>query len=265
MTTVKQPLRDYSKSLGWRKDPLDHRDYYRLAAPSVLKTLPKKVLVPTSKVLPKKYDQGALSSCGPTTAARLCLYRDAVMKGGRDKRVTLPARLYIYWTTRYLMGTVWQDSGVENRQMLKAMAKWGYCAEAKFPYNPAAYQQRPSNALFAEGRLEMPEYYKVVQAVDQMKASLAAGNPFVFGFSVFPSMLTAAVERTGIVPMPGSHERPEGGHDVLIVGYDDATRRFRFDNSWSNAWGMDGSGEIPYDYAADPDLASDFWTVASVA
>jgi hypothetical protein len=41
----------------------------------------------------------------------------------------------------------------------------------------------------------------------------------------------------------------DGWHAIAICGYDDATQRFTFKNSWRD-WGNRGFGTIPYDYVA---------------
>jgi hypothetical protein len=38
----------------------------------------------------------------------------------------------------------------------------------------------------------------------------------------------------------------DGGHGILLVGYDDATSRFTFLNSWGVGWGRGGYGEATY-------------------
>jgi C1A family cysteine protease len=48
------------------------------------------------------------------------------------------------------------------------------------------------------------------------------------------------------VPDPGGVF--EGGHAVLVVGYDDKKKRFRFQNSWGTDWGARGFGYFTYDY-----------------
>lgn len=71
--------------------------------------------------------------------------------------------------------------------------------------------------------------------------------------------------------MPSPSSFVTGGHSVTIVAYDDATRRFKFKNSWSTRFGVGGYGFLPYDYVAGytPDaprrkLLSDCWTVDSI-
>jgi len=66
-----------------------------------------------------------------------------------------------------------------------------------------------------------------------MRACMAAGFPFVFGFTVYESFESAEVAKTGIVPMPGPAERTLGGHAVCAVGYDDKGKRFLVRNSWA--------------------------------
>jgi C1A family cysteine protease len=64
--------------------------------------------------------------------------------------------------------------------------------------------------------------------------------------------------------MPSRGEEVVGGHAVLVVGYDDAQKRFIVRNSWGSEWGMGGHYTLPYDYIVNPDLATDFWTIRLV-
>lgn len=40
----------------------------------------------------------------------------------------------------------------------------------------------------------------------------------------------------------------DGWHAIAVCGWDNATGRFLFKNSWSEWWGDRGYGTIPYQY-----------------
>jgi C1A family cysteine protease len=104
-------------------------------------------------------------------------------------------------------------------------------------------------------------YERLTLQIDQLKACLASGYPFVFGFSVYESQTVA---RTGRVPMPKPTEQVLGGHAVLAVGDGDTNGRFIVRNSWGPVWGMSGYFTMPYPYALDANLCDDFWTIKLV-
>jgi C1A family cysteine protease len=98
-----------------------------------------------------------------------------------------------------------------------------------------------------------------------MKACLAMGVPFVFGFSVYDHVMTAAVARSGAIRMPKPKERLQGGHAVMAVGYDDTTQTLLIRNSWGEGWGKQGYGTLPYGYLTDRNLSDDFWCIHATA
>lgn len=94
-----------------------------------------------------------------------------------------------------------------------------------------------------------------------MRACLADGYPFVFGFSVYESFESDEVAKSGVPSMPSPDERQVGGHAVLAVGYDNTQRRFTIRNSWGPKWGIKGYFTMPYEYVGSRDLSDDFWTI----
>lgn len=250
------------RAYGWQPSLPDFRDRYYSAPIQVLTAMPPSVdLSQPSPGEPfdPPYDQGSLGSCGPNA-----LSSDIVFSLIQSlHRGIMPSRLFIYYCTRTLMGTVGTDSGVDNRTMLKALAQFGWCDEELWPYDIEKFKVKPPQAAFdqAATRSGLIQYLRVQQDLTQMKACLAGGDPFIFGFTVYNSMETPQVDRTGDVPMPSVFDRVVGGHDVHFVGYDDFSQRFKFKNSWSKKWGKGGYGTIPYTYAINQNLSSDFWTV----
>jgi len=55
-----------------------------------------------------------------------------------------------------------------------------------------------------------------------------------------------------------------GGHAVLAVGYDDASRSFLCMNSQGPTWGQAGFFTLPWDYVTNRDWTQDFWTLREV-
>jgi len=68
----------------------------------------------------------------------------------------------------------------------------------------------------------------------------------------------------GVIPMLGPTEQEDGGHCMLIVGYNNENRTFLVRNSWGTAWGQQGYGAMPYDYILSPKRTTDLWTIRSV-
>src|SRR5690242_9720152 len=99
----------------------DRRDFMLYSPRAVTEALPAEFDL-SDPAGPDKFsgvpqqDQGRLGSCGPNAADEVIM-NDQLVQG----QLLVPAsRSFIYWWTRYLMGTVNQDSGVDNRTMLKA-------------------------------------------------------------------------------------------------------------------------------------------------
>ena len=243
---------------GWIPDGPDHRDWW--AAPSVVRPavgLPERVDLRAD--CPAVYDQGALGSC--TAQAVAGAYELDRKRQGLD-RLT-PSTLFIYFEERVLEGTVDHDSGATLRDGMRTLDRIGTCAEPDWPYVVERFRERPPARCYVDAaRHRAVAYRRVPQETSAIRACLAAGRPVVFGFSVFESFESVAVERTGVVPMPGPDERRLGGHAVVAVGYDPDA--FLVRNSWGSGWGDDGYCTMPVEYVTDPGLTADLWTLEAV-
>ena len=245
---------------GWIPDLPDHRDHLYAAPGAVLAKLPRKVdLRPHC---PPVLDQGELGAC--TAHAIANAHRCDQIKQ-QAKSDFLPSRLFIYYNERAMEGTVREDAGAMIRDGIKSIAKQGACPERLWPYDITKFSKRPpAPAYTAAEKHQAVLYQRVAQILAQMKGCLAAGHPFVFGFSVYESFESPAVAKTGRMPMPAPSEKNLGGHAVLAVGYDDAKQHFIVMNSWSAQWGDKGYFYMPYTYLADANLADDLWVVTMV-
>jgi C1A family cysteine protease len=244
---------------GWIRDLPDHRDLHYAPRLATVGPLPEQVdLRPHC---PPVYDQGELGSCTANAIAGALEYDEI---RARQRTHWTPSRLFIYYNERFLEGTVNSDSGAQIRDGIKVVVKEGVCPESDWPYDITRFADKPPERLYKEAsRDRVSSYLRLQQSLVQLRACLAEGFPFLFGFSVFASMESDRVKRTGRVPLPRPGDSLLGGHAICAVGYDDREQSFIFRNSWGAGWGDQGYGYLPYAYLLDPGLAADFWTVRS--
>jgi C1A family cysteine protease len=242
---------------GWVPDLPDSRDHLYTAPQEVLTILPSKVdLRPQC---PPVLDQGHLGSCTANAIGNAHRFDQIKQRINPD---FLPSRLFIYYNERNIEGTVDSDSGAMIRDGIKTIAKQGVCPEELWPYDVLKFTKKPSAKAYQEAlKHQAISYQRLLQTLSQMKGCLAAGYPFVFGFTVYESFESQTVAKTGKVPLPSPSESSVGGHAVMAVGYNDASQSFIVMNSWSTKWGDKGFCYIPYSYLTDTDLAADFWTI----
>jgi C1A family cysteine protease len=237
----------------WKPQLPDHRDY---TISFTATSLP--ALVDLRSKMPVVYDQGNLGSCTANAIAAGVEYERLKQK----EKDFIPSRLFIYYNERVMEGTVNYDAGAMIRDGIKSVNQQGVCPETEWPYTISKYRTKPSTKCYTDALLsKVLSYSAVTQTLDQLKAALAAGTPFIFGFTVYDSFESNTVATTGIVPMPLPGNYVLGGHAVIAVGYDDSKKMFIVRNSWGTSWGLKGYFYMPYAYVTSPNLASDFWTI----
>lgn len=218
-------------------------------------------------------DQGELGSCTAQAVAGLAEFlvlRDA------DQTIDL-SRLFLYRVTRNLMGLE-GDSGASLRSTIKAMRAFGVPPEREWPYDIDTFDDEPDAYLYAyASNFKSLEYWRLdppgvkwKKVLRRTRTAVSLGLPVAFGFTVFSSIDDVSTDGPAVIPFPSSNDVVEGGHAVLIVGYDDdfdagGERKgaFLIRNSWGRGWGDDGHAWLPYQYLASG-LAWDFWTMLSV-
>jgi hypothetical protein len=271
MTITTPPIPDASvlaprriRRYGWKRDQPDQRDLAYAPSLSAL-ALPPIVDLRTSGFNPPIWRQGNLGACTAFGTARC----HAFCQAKEHQKVFEPSHLFIYYWERYLEGgleAIAQDNGAYIRDGLKVLAKLGVPPESFWPYLPERFAEAPPVvAMVAARQHQVLAYRRLMDGnLHTMKACLAEGFPFTFGFTVYESFESSAVSQSGRVPMPGNNEQAIGGHCVAVTGYDDAQQLVTFANSWGTEWGDQGYGYMPYAYIGNRDLATDFWTVRVV-
>ena len=249
-----------SSHYGWKPDLPDQRDFQYAVAKPTLAKLPKKIdLTPKC---PPVYDQGQLGSC--TGNAIAAAFQFEMLK--QHVAAFIPSRLFIYYNERSIENTINVDNGAQIRDGIKSIAKLGVCPETMWPYITSEFTHKPYAECYANAMQHRAiKFQRVVRDIEQMKGCLAEGNPFVVGFTVYNSFESSEMATTGILEMPKKGEAMVGGHAVLVVGYDDSSKRFIVRNSWGANWGKGGYFTMPYKYLLDANLSDDFWTIQLVS
>jgi C1A family cysteine protease len=252
-----------TRRYGWVPDLPDHRDLYYRYVPKGFQPLQLPPKVDLRAQCPPVYDQGDLGSCTANAIGAAHQFEQIRQKQTRGSFV--PSRLFIYYNERVVLGTVDEDSGAMLRDGIKSVVRQGVCPEPEWPYVISRFTSKPSIKAYRHALdHQVLKYQRLRQTVGDFETCIAAGHPFVFGFSVYESFETPSVAKAAVVPMPGPGERLLGGHAVLAVGYDRPARQIIVRNSWGEAWGEKGHCYMPYDYLANSDLAADFWTITLV-
>lgn len=248
---------------GWKKDKKDDRDHKRIFnLGRQLDVITKVDLRPS---MPPVYDQGQLGSCTANSSGAAYQYDQIIQKEATN---WTPSRLFIYYNSRKLEGTINEDSGAEIRDAIKSIADPGVCPEVPdWPYDISKFTECPPQSCYDTAQNHKAvQYQRIDQTLDQLKSALISGFPIVFGFAVYSSFESASVEKTGIVPMPNvKSETLLGGHSVICTSFDDSTQRFGCANSWGPNFGDKGYIYMPYEYLTNSDLADDFWIIQRIS
>src|SRR5881397_1011506 len=157
-------------------------------------------------------NQGDLGSC---TGNALAGAVEFLEKNDRLPLVNV-SRLFIYYNERVIEHSVREDAGAMLRDGIKTLVKQGVCSEKKWPYATSRFAVRPSPSCYKEAADHQVTAYARLQTVDEMRACLADGYPFVFGFTVYETFESDAVARTGKVPMPRPQENVLRGHALRV-------------------------------------------------
>jgi len=249
------------RSYGTCPDVPDHRDHHWEAAHRQLRGLPKSVDL--RQRCPPVYNQGPLNSCSAHALAAAMWF----VARQRHPAARGPSRMFIYYNERSMEKRPRCNVPVSLRDGHKTLKKVGACAEHHWRYDFGNFSVRPPKRCYehaSDNRVE--RYARVVRDLKQLRACLAAGQPFTMGMSIYESFTTPRVKRDGIVSLPQQDEQLKGGHAVMVVGYRDASESFIVRNSWGRQWGRDGYFFLPYEYAlSHKHYAWDFWTILELA
>lgn len=161
------------------------------------------------------------------------------------------SRLFVYYNARKLGDRIGQ-SGTTVQRAMAAIFGWGVCPASMWPYQTAMVDERPTEDCY-----KTADNFKGVQIAQTSwgagcREALANGLPVAFGMDIAMDDFGPSGQggKTGMIkpPIDGNWPNPNGGHAMLMVGYDDGKRAWLVRNSWGAGWGDGGHVWIDYDY-----------------
>lgn len=249
------------RKLGYLPDKPDTRDF------DAEEKLGAAVPPPSADLTPyvvDVLDQGPLNSCVANAilqAVRMSHSRQGVVNP------PLGSRLFGYYLSRAVDHSTMVDEGTYLRSFFSALAKFGFCPEAAFPYDTGgdAYKVKPPADAFrlAYDQRSPTSYHRITsngyQRITDIKRAIAAGYAVCFGTDVSESFCRNELGSTPLVPPTA--EPIAGGHAMALVGYNGDA--FNDLNSWGINWGAGGYCTLSADYLVW-DRTRDLWIVEAV-
>ena len=212
-------------------------------------------LVDLSNAMPPAGNQGQQSSC----VAWACAYANYSYLNQNGSGCEYIVDNEINETCLFSPSFIYnQINGGQNRgtsfyDAFQIMRNRGCATLGLMPYNQHDWRSVPlSEAIIEASSNKINSYWQLghsgVDIAIETKAYLAKGIPVIAAVKVDNYLMHPA----GYAPNPYVWEARQGqiqqmGHAILIVGYDENNKRFKFLNSYGTDWGNNGYGYISYD------------------
>lgn len=234
------------RKLNLQRAPRDERDkQFKCIKPISAHALP--AVADLRKEDPGCFDQLEIGSCVYNVYARLhdFLRKKALSFKGVFKD---SARLYGYNIGRKLQGTFSEDSGTDMRTGGVVMNTYGTVPESQFPYDNKHLYVYPSEQLIVEGKTHTNPTFYACETINEVRECLADGYPVAIGFDVPKAFMDDTMADTGEMSDSDWRSESDGGHAVLLMGYDfsiPGQEFFWVKNSWGLDWGLKGHFKMP--------------------
>jgi Papain family cysteine protease len=203
---------------------------------------------------PTPGDQGATGSCvGWASAYGMTICR-AIQENITDKTIInkmAHSAMYVY---SKIKNTGDCKAGSTLSKAVTLMKNEGVCRASTFDNvatNCAVVP--PPNAVAEAANFRIKDYVAAfnwdatpLQRRTQIRQLLAQRNPVIVGIKIYDSFYKVSEGQKIWSPQP-NEALLDGGHAVIVVGYDEFNKRFEIMNSWGPKWGDGGFISISYD------------------
>jgi hypothetical protein len=195
-----------------------------------------------SDKLPPVGNQGMQQSCVAWAVAYALKSYQEKIESGQQSRFS-PSFIYNQINNGQNAPTYVTDA-------LNVLSQQGVCPYDEMPYDPNDWVTKPSDQSKNDAKKFRIDYWRKINHTDikEVKAHLAAGYPVVIGANVSSEFIRNGKDIWKDVGTP------EGGHCMLLVGYDNSKNAFKVMNSWGTEWGDNGFGWIDYNLFTNPQV-----------
>ena len=191
--------------LGLKKDEPDYRDYKMELKYEDINTiiLPSKFSIKDK--CPPVWNQGNQNSCTGHSGA---VARSVVEN---DNTLEL-SRSFLYFNERLLDGNTNIDEGSSMRCIMDSLKKYGICTNKEMAYIVGDYKTPPSQQNYKNAlKYKIKSYLRINTGVQGIKQWLYLRKTGVcFGITVYDSMQTKEVAKSGILPLNTENENIQG-------------------------------------------------------
>ena len=217
-------MTDYLKTANVQPDYPDSRDWiYRPSLTNLKRTLDP----PENLIILNQRSEGACTGFAIAAAINLLIARS-------NGDTTASARMLYEMAKRH---DEWEGENYSGSSLRGAIHGWknmGVCEDKVWPYfvNPARRGDLTVERAINARNCTLGAYYRLRPVISDYHAALNEAGVVV---------VSAKVHAGWNQPIDGKiqlHEKIEGGHAFVIVGYDE--KGFWVQNSWGTSWGNNG-------------------------
>lgn len=165
------------------------------------------------------------------------------------------SRLFAFYNERCIQQKYYEDIECSIKQCIQTINSIGLCPEDMYSFSLKKLIEKPSDACFQVAKNHRKIIYKkVARTILGIKTIMAEYRLIIASIKVSSSGIEENISLEKVF-------QPAGGYCILICGWDDVSRKFKFLNSMGEKWGDSGYGTIQYEFLLDPKLTMDLWVI----
>lgn len=223
-------------------DVSDHRDFLYEKKDNDLQEV-----VDLRKYASRVRNQAHLRSC---SGEALVAAYEILLKKEYPEKYTDLSSLFVYHNARlFETRRPLLDSGVYIRDAIRAVKKFGICAESVWPYNTQYLSITPTEESYKDAKTRTIDSYYKCRDFEDILDALNNDVPVVTAIKTYSNFTKLGWTGTSKLTLPESKDLDIGGHAVALVGYNTETKELIAKNSFGPLWGDKGYFYIPFEYA----------------